>query len=39
MNALGCSDMDPYGIEMFGVQGRLLLEWQQAAGGIDPESS
>ena len=25
--------------EMFGVQGRLLLEWQQAADGIDPESS
>ncbi len=20
MNALGCSDMDPYGIEMLGVQ-------------------
>ncbi|MDR7086569.1 putative rRNA maturation factor [Aeromicrobium panaciterrae] len=25
--------------EMFGVQGRLLLEWQQAADGVDPESS
>ncbi len=25
--------------EMFGVQGRLLLEWQRAADGIDPESS
>lgn len=24
--------------EMFGVQGRLLLEWQQAADGVDPES-
>ncbi len=25
--------------EMFGVQGRLLLEWQQAAAGVDPESA
>ncbi len=25
--------------EMFGVQGRLLLEWQQAADGVDPESA
>jgi probable rRNA maturation factor len=24
--------------EMFGVQGRLLLEWQQAADGVDPET-
>jgi probable rRNA maturation factor len=23
--------------EMFGIQGRLLLEWQQAAAGVDPE--
>lgn len=23
--------------EMFGIQGRLLLEWQQVAAGIDPE--
>ena len=23
--------------EMFGIQGRLLLEWQQAAAGLDPE--
>ncbi len=25
--------------EMFGVQGRLLLEWQRAADGVDPESA
>jgi len=25
--------------EMFGVQGRLLLEWQRATDGVDPESS
>jgi len=25
--------------EMFGIQGRLLLEWQQAADGKDPETS
>jgi probable rRNA maturation factor len=24
--------------EMFGIQGRLLLEWQQAAEGKDPEA-
>lgn len=24
--------------EMFGIQGRLLLEWQQAADGKDPEA-
>jgi probable rRNA maturation factor len=24
--------------EMFGIQGRLLLEWQQAAEGKDPET-
>ncbi len=23
--------------EMFGIQGRLLLEWQQSAEGKDPE--
>ncbi|KQY58808.1 rRNA maturation RNase YbeY [Aeromicrobium sp. Root495] len=25
--------------EMFGIQGRLLLEWQRAAAGLDPESA
>lgn len=25
--------------EMFGIQGRLLLEWQQAADGVDPETA
>ncbi|MGA9716204.1 MAG: rRNA maturation RNase YbeY [Aeromicrobium sp.] len=25
--------------EMFGIQGRLLLEWHQLAAGTDPESS
>ncbi|MET0448796.1 MAG: rRNA maturation RNase YbeY [Aeromicrobium sp.] len=25
--------------EMFGIQGRLLLEWQQSAAGVDPEES
>lgn len=25
--------------EMFGVQGRLLLEWQRAADGVDPETT
>ncbi|GAA3510809.1 rRNA maturation RNase YbeY [Aeromicrobium panaciterrae] len=25
--------------EMFGIQGRVLLEWQQAAEGVDPESA
>ena len=25
--------------EMFGLQGRLLVEWQRAARGLDPETS
>jgi probable rRNA maturation factor len=25
--------------EMFGIQGRLLLEWQQVAAGLDPEDA
>ena len=25
--------------EMFGIQGRLLLEWQQSAAGVDPEDA
>lgn len=25
--------------EMFGIQGRLLLEWQQVAAGSDPETA
>jgi probable rRNA maturation factor len=25
--------------EMFGIQGRLLLEWQQYAAGVDPEDA
>jgi len=25
--------------EMFGLQGRLLVEWQRSALGLDPETS
>jgi probable rRNA maturation factor len=38
LHLLGYDHVDPAEHrEMFGVQGRLLLEWQRAAEGVDPE--